>query len=250
MALNFDLELFCENLRSTKPPYECPVKACGKIYKSFAGIQLHVHSHNRGKEEESKSDISSLSTNKTVSIVSSTVKQSGKNQRQMSVELCQPASSIGSSRIVEVEVGGGHVVKVDVRAPLNIFIRHDEDCGHEANCKSASGIKCSPTAAKEGGKSKEGTEPLSFNSKCNTTASKHTGKSQKGGAATGAPVSPGARLPEASYRVIDDYVKCQNVPQRSTNYYKFTPKTAEELEKEVDYDMDEMVWFLLFIYGI
>ena len=198
-----------------------------------------MHSHSHCNEEDSMSDISGFSTNKTSSVVSSAVKQSLRTRQQASVEQDQSASSIGSSRIVEVEVGGGHTVKVDVRAPLNIFIRHDEDCGYGANCEIAIGSKHSPTSLKETGKSKkEGDAPLFSGSKCGMTASKHAEKSHK---ECTAHASPGARLPEANYRVIDDYVKCPNAPQQPTHYYKFTPKTAEELDKEVDYDMDEMV---------
>ena len=43
---DFDIREFLQNLRATKPPYECPMKNCGKIYKSFAGIQFHLFNFN------------------------------------------------------------------------------------------------------------------------------------------------------------------------------------------------------------
>lgn len=46
MGLDFDIREFLQNLRATKPPYECPMKDCGKIYKSFAGIQFHLFNFN------------------------------------------------------------------------------------------------------------------------------------------------------------------------------------------------------------
>ena len=46
MGLDFDIREFLQNLRATKPPYECPMKDCGKIYKSFAGIQFHLINFN------------------------------------------------------------------------------------------------------------------------------------------------------------------------------------------------------------
>lgn len=46
MGLDFDIREFLNHIRATKPPYECPFKECGKIYKSFAGIQFHLVNFN------------------------------------------------------------------------------------------------------------------------------------------------------------------------------------------------------------
>ncbi|XP_046642748.1 bromodomain-containing protein 1-like [Daphnia pulicaria] len=46
MGLDFDIREFLNHIRATKPPYECPAKDCGKIYKSFAGIQFHLFNFN------------------------------------------------------------------------------------------------------------------------------------------------------------------------------------------------------------
>lgn len=48
MGLDFDIREFLNHIRATKPPYECPAKNCGKIYKSFAGIQFHLFNFNHG----------------------------------------------------------------------------------------------------------------------------------------------------------------------------------------------------------
>ena len=45
MPLDFDVETFLHNLKATKPPYECPVENCGKVYKSFSGIQVHLDNY-------------------------------------------------------------------------------------------------------------------------------------------------------------------------------------------------------------
>ena len=36
-------EQFLEYCRTLKPPFDCPVPACGKQYKSFTGIQTHMN---------------------------------------------------------------------------------------------------------------------------------------------------------------------------------------------------------------
>ncbi|MBN3326452.1 BRPF1 protein, partial [Atractosteus spatula] len=43
MGLDFDVKTFCHNLRATKPPYECPVESCRKVYKSYSGIEYHLY---------------------------------------------------------------------------------------------------------------------------------------------------------------------------------------------------------------
>ena len=45
MPLDFDVETFLHNLKATKPPYECPVDNCGKVYKSFSGIEVHLEKY-------------------------------------------------------------------------------------------------------------------------------------------------------------------------------------------------------------
>jgi len=45
MKYNFDVKEFCNNLRETKPPYDCPIPGCGKTYKSWSGIQFHMYKY-------------------------------------------------------------------------------------------------------------------------------------------------------------------------------------------------------------
>lgn len=45
MALDFDLAGFIEDMKACKPPYRCPFKDCGKVYKTFSGINGHIQSH-------------------------------------------------------------------------------------------------------------------------------------------------------------------------------------------------------------
>lgn len=39
---NVDVKEFCNNLKATKPPYQCPIEGCGKTYKSWSGIYFHM----------------------------------------------------------------------------------------------------------------------------------------------------------------------------------------------------------------
>ena len=51
MPLDFDVKAFVEHIQSLKPPYECPVKECGKIYKSFTGMQNHIYTYDHDNPE-------------------------------------------------------------------------------------------------------------------------------------------------------------------------------------------------------
>jgi hypothetical protein len=51
MVYDFDVRDFCQNLKATKPPYECPVKDCGKVYKSYCGIQFHLYNYDHDNPE-------------------------------------------------------------------------------------------------------------------------------------------------------------------------------------------------------
>ncbi|CAM9910890.1 unnamed protein product [Lampetra fluviatilis] len=48
VGLDFDVRTYCCNLRATKPPYECPVSSCRKIYKSYSGIEYHLFHYEHG----------------------------------------------------------------------------------------------------------------------------------------------------------------------------------------------------------
>lgn len=57
LANSFDVRAFCQNLRATKPPYECPLPNCGRIYKTYSGIQFHLYNsvHGGGSAPSKKS---------------------------------------------------------------------------------------------------------------------------------------------------------------------------------------------------
>lgn len=55
----FDVRTFIDNLRATKPPYECPFEECGRIYKSFSGIQSHLSNFKHNEKSEPKFGLTS-----------------------------------------------------------------------------------------------------------------------------------------------------------------------------------------------
>ncbi|XP_050552799.1 bromodomain-containing protein 1 isoform X2 [Spodoptera frugiperda] len=54
------------------------------------------------------------------------------------------------------------------------------------------------------------------------------------------PVEPHVKLPEASFKLVDDYnERVCDAPPRPNAYIRFIEKSAEELDGEVEYDVDE-----------
>ena len=53
--------------------------------------------------------------------------------------------------------------------------------------------------------------------------------------------SPTTTLPEVTFRVLDDYVAPAGTVPQSVEYYRHTEKTAEEIDSQIEYDMDEEV---------
>lgn len=50
-GIDFDIKAFCNNLKATKPPYQCPIPNCGKVYKSYCGIQFHLYNYDHMNPE-------------------------------------------------------------------------------------------------------------------------------------------------------------------------------------------------------
>ena len=204
MRLDFDVREFCQNLRATKPPYECPVKECGKIYKSFAGIQFHLFNFNHDS-------------------VGSCLSQSPQ----------QALTYAEARKIVELEVEG-RMQRINVYDSLVFVSKEDFDLE-----KGACGAADAPDGAKTPASSKGTSIPKSLQKKSLKMAA-----AAANAAAVASEVSVRkeekvtVKLPEASFSVIESW-NLLDAPERPKSYYRFIEKTGDELEDEVEYDMDE-----------
>lgn len=206
--MNFDLQLFCENLKATKPPYECPVNGCGKVYRSYAGIQSHLHNY----DHDSTDSLLSSSPERSAG-----TRHVGSNPRTM--KSCDSQSD-ESALWVEIELNGC-AYKINIHEPLSLVnnetndrvVRDSVDNVCSLSSKDSMGVNNvdSAGALSQGAKLPE----VHF------------------------------KLPEAHFRVLDDYVQPNDVPPKPSNYYRFIEKTQEELDDEVEYDLDEEVSLIL-----
>ncbi|GFY44746.1 peregrin [Trichonephila inaurata madagascariensis] len=217
MVLDFDVKTFCQNLRATKPPYECPVKSCGKIYKSFPGIQFHLYNYDHDNPPIQHSPSSKIRKKKGKWYSRSN--RRSPSPMQMSSSPRESLRYNEPQKVVEVDLNG-QVHQLNIAEPID-FVLHDGIENQKKNEPKQEKVEVKHTKAKI------------------TKASKHSDSSKKQKELpTNAP-----KLPEASFRIISDYY-APDAPPMPTAYYRFIEKSLEELDEDVEYDMDEedCVW--------
>ncbi|KAK3102874.1 hypothetical protein FSP39_014567 [Pinctada imbricata] len=211
MVYDFDVRDFCQNLKATKPPYECPVKDCGKVYKSYCGIQFHLYNYDHDNPENNSP---------------SPGKKPGKRKKwhhRMSRRSPTPPEFIPprretltyaeSQRLVEIDVEG-RLHRLNIYEPLEIISQDQID--NQNNKEKEEKAEKTPIKAIK----------LAENQKL-----------KKETTITTQPAV--VKLPEATFKVVDDYIKPSKIQPRQNSYYRYIEKSVEELDDEVEYDMDE-----------
>ncbi|KAG0429569.1 hypothetical protein HPB47_023526, partial [Ixodes persulcatus] len=199
MLVNIDIRTFCQNLRATKPPYECPLPNCGRIYKTYSGIQFHLYNF-----EHDGATPQAPSTKKG--------KRGRWHHRQNRRSPTPPdlgklpaareaLTYAEAQKIVEVDLDG-NLHRINICEPLDlVFSEPGEEAGDAA-------VGTAEPAAKGASGGKQAAVPSTV------------------------------KLPEASFRLVADYNPA-DAPQRPASYYRFIERSAEELDEAVEYDMDE-----------
>ncbi|XP_071806025.1 peregrin-like isoform X3 [Asterias amurensis] len=207
-ALDFNVKYFCENLRATKPPYECPVKDCGKIYRSHSGIEFHLNNFDHGKPGGNG--------------YSTPMKRGGgwrkrvpnrQNRRSPSPSVIRSPTREAltyaqAQRLVEVDIDG-LVHRLDIHETIDILTEDEFE---------------SETSEEE-----KNEKPLS---KAGKSLDQTKQRKDVGSASS-------MKLPEASYKILDGYEEPPDLPDRPQAYFRFIEKSREELDEEIEYDMDE-----------
>lgn len=125
-----------------------------------------------------------------------------------------------AQRMVEIEIEG-RLHRISIFDPLEIILEDDLTAQEMSECNS----------------NKENSErpPVCFRTKRHKN-NRVKKKNEALPSAPGAPASASA-LPEPKVRVVE--YSPPSAPRRPPMYYKFVEKSAEELDNEVEYDMDE-----------
>ena len=142
--VNIDVETYAENLRATKPPYECPIGGCGRVYKSYTGIHQHLSNHDNPQSPQVSRASTPTSRRKTPGFARSRKKRrhwSNVNRKQNSTPVaCSPSPSkfqirtpprenlsyAESQRQVEVELEG-NTYRINIYEPLEIISQGEMD---------------------------------------------------------------------------------------------------------------------------
>lgn len=210
MVMNLNLELFCENLKATKPPYECPIDGCGKIYKSYAGIQFHLYHYDHDNPDGGLSPNSMPPSSPGRHLGALQHRQGGTSASSVHHDALDGDNSLW----VEVDLSGC-TYKINIHEPL-VLINDETTETFEKDSMEKNRLVPKDISGLH--------------------------KVDSNGA-----VSPSIKLPEAHFKVLDDYIQPSEVPPKPSNYYRFIEKTQEEIEDEVEYDLDEEVSHFIYL---
>lgn len=240
MGLDFDVKTFCHNLRATKPPYECPVETCRKVYKSYSGIEYHLYHYDH--DNPPSAPVTPQKKRKGRPCRSSMPLGDGDdpgNSHTISGHGDAPSSPADHSdcspspgrdtmtyaqaqRMVELEIGG-KVHRLSIFEDLDVLSEEDSEAedgvGGSATCNGENGVGEGGTnskdrpdtpAAANGGKG-AGVMPKS---------GKHKSKEKKRDSTYhhGNPAGPTVKLPEAVFRELDQ--ERPDAPLRPSSYYR------------------------------
>uniref|UniRef100_A0A8C4EK05 Bromodomain and PHD finger containing, 1 n=1 Tax=Dicentrarchus labrax TaxID=13489 RepID=A0A8C4EK05_DICLA len=217
MGLDFDVKTFCHNLRATKPPYECPVETCRKVYKSYSGIEYHLYHYDHDNPAPAQ-----------------TVPQKKRKGRPPRASPNRSERSHSPGRETMTYAQAQRMVELDIQGRIhrisifeNIDVVSEEDSDAEDAPPSGSGKDRPDIPSSNGGKS----TPKSGKHK--SKEKKKDGSSHHHSAQSG----PAVKLPEAVFRELDQ--ERPDAPPRPSSYYRYIDKSVEELDEEVEYDIDE-----------
>ncbi len=191
--LNFDVKTYVQNLRATKPPYKCPIPDCGKLYKSYPGIQHHLLHYDHDNPENNAATPGKRPGPKRGR---KSWHKAGRNRSPSPPEFLRsptrekPLSYAEAQRIVEVDLDG-RIHRINIFEPLEIVSPEEVD-----NCDNQ---EKEQRPEKAGGLQYGGRGGNKHGSKQNDHGNK---KDSSGNAAAVGSVlgQPPAKLPEASFK--------------------------------------------------
>ncbi|XP_075690199.1 peregrin isoform X4 [Rhinoderma darwinii] len=205
MGVDFDVKTFCHNLRATKPPYECPVETCRRIYKSYSGIEYHLYHYDHDNPPLQQQTPIRKSKKK------GRQPRSANKQSPTHSELSQsPAREVmtyaQAQRLVEVELHG-RVHRISILDNLDV-VSEDDDV---------------PEEAPENGSNKENNETPTATPKSGKHKNKDKRKDSNHHHHHGASTGTTPKLPEVVYRELDQ--DTPDAPARPSSYYRLSKIT-------------------------
>ncbi|XP_060912886.1 peregrin isoform X3 [Labrus mixtus] len=265
MGLDFDVKTFCHNLRATKPPYECPVETCRKVYKSYSGIEYHLYHYDHDnptpaqtvpqKKRKGRPPRASLAgsgdTDEGERNVSGGPGQGGNtpgspNHSEHSHSPGRETMTYAQAqRMVELELQG-RIHRISIFENIDVVSEEDSDADDAppSGTGGSGGGVCNGSdggGSEVGGSGKDRQDmPSSNGGKSTPKSGKHKSKEKKKDGSShhhSSQSGPAVKLPEAVFRELDQ--ERPDAPPRPLSYYRYIDKSVEELDEEVEYDIDE-----------
>jgi len=228
---DFDLNGFIEDMKACKPPYKCPFPNCGKVYKSYPGIHTHLLSHGPGG--------SNAGSGARTPNIPSGRRSPAEAQPFYKSPLKDTLFYNESDKTVEFESAEGSLQRLSIYDALEVVSKEDwESSLPEGSLeveKKPEELPNTPVnkVVKRSTGFWKGKKTPKSSMKIKNVDSKNDDKKTDGDNEKKI-----LKLPEAFYAEIDDY-DITDAPKRSTSYFRFIEKSAEEMDEMVEYDMDE-----------
>ncbi|XP_037334082.2 peregrin isoform X1 [Pungitius pungitius] len=268
MGLDFDVKTFCHNLRATKPPYECPVETCRKVYKSYSGIEYHLYHYDHDnptpaqtlpqKRRKGRPPRASLAGSGDTDDGGgnggggpghggNTPHSPSRSDRSHSPGR-ETMTYAQAQRMVELEFQG-RLHRISIFENIDVVSEEDsdaEDTPPSGTGGGGSGGVCNGGDGGAGGSELGGggkdrpDVPSSNGGKSTPKSGKQKGKEKKKDGSShhhSVQSGPAVKLPEAVFRELDQ--ERPDAPPRPSSYYRYIDKSVEELDEEVEYDIDE-----------
>lgn len=255
MGLDFDVKTFCHNLRATKPPYECPVESCRKVYKSYSGIEYHLYHYDHENPIPVQGNVPQKRRKGRPPRVSQigdgdgmgadhgspmgiTVRRSSTSPLNQSEHSHSPGRETmtyaQAQRMVELEIQG-RIHRISIFENLDV-VSEDENIADEHSSEGGGGMYngggCGNNAVGGSGEMAGGSnEMITSGSGAKSVGStpkpgKHKNKDKKkegGGSYHHSSSSgPAVKLPEVVYRELDQ--ERPDAPPRPCSYYRYVSK--------------------------
>lgn len=225
MGLDFDAIDYCRTLLRKPAPYKCPVdvEKCGKSYKSIYGLQYHLvnfdHDHPNGTNTSHHNSAPGGGANAPPPHR----KKGGRGNRGGGAAGSGATANGGGGRQSHGS-GAANAAAQQQSSPPKEGLTYSEAQRMVQFDIDGRSIKTSVA------------EPIAI-IKAETMAKMIEDKECAPFVAK-VVVEAHVKLPEASYRLREDYNIC-DAPPRPNAYIRFIEKSAEELDGEVEYDVDE-----------
>ncbi|XP_037948091.1 peregrin-like isoform X2 [Teleopsis dalmanni] len=207
MGLDFDAVEYCKKVKYQQPPYACPVSKCDRSYKTIVGLQYHLLNY----DHDNPTPITPILT------------PHRKRARTRGTKHTTPKASKNNTEENSSSASSAH----HVSNPESLVTYNEDEQCVTFNIHGKS-VRLGINTA------------LPF-----IDAEEYKDLVERGCVlnADAPPLEENApwaqvKVPEAVYREIANY-NVPDAPPRPLAYYRFIEKSAEELDGEIEYDVDE-----------